>query len=168
MSQETWSFRDVRDHVSTVLTQVHLWWGRHIEPLEKLPEALDAAARILDHDVPAGVRQLEAITTQIGRLKAEMAALETDVAAARERASAAIQEARDAEQAARAAIADSETRAASRETDLTAEWDAKRAHLVADYNGQLSALSDDVRRLRVGRDELQAEVEALRRKFAEF
>ena len=168
MAQETWSIREVQDQVRNLLTQTHAWITRNVEPFEKLPEALDAAARILEQDLPAAKQEVEGLTRFIQELRAEVPILEAQAAAARTRTATLVQQAQDAQRDAERTIVSAMARAKDEQEALAsfAEQERlRREREAAEHRAQLHAELDT---LAAQKTRMEAEIEALRKKFASF
>ena len=166
MGQETWSIREVQDQVRNLLGQAQAWYGRNIEPFEKLPEALDAAARILEQDLPAGIAELDRLTAQMAGLRASMPDVQADVTAAQARVRAAREEAEAAEQASHERIRQAHGLADARETELTRVFEFKGATLEREAAVRRETLAQDLARLEQQKQDLEAAITALKAKFA--
>ena len=165
MGQETWSIREVQDQVRTLLGQAQAWYGRNIEPFEKLPEALDAAARILEQDVPAGRLELDHLTGELAALRASMPDVQADVAQAQARVRAALEAAVAAEQASADRIIHANRLADARETELTRAFEFRGATLEREAAARREALTAEIAALEAKKTALDQAIAALRAKF---
>ena len=166
MGQETWSIREVQDQVRNLLGQAQAWYGRNIEPFEKLPEALDAAARILEQDLPAGIVELDRLTAQMAALQASMPDVQADVSQAQARVRVALEAAVAAEQASTDRIVHANRLADARETELTRAFEFKGATLERDAAARRETLGQEIAHLEQQKRELEAAITALKAKFA--
>ena len=166
MGQETWSIREVQDQVRTLLGQAQAWYGRNIEPFEKLPEALDAAARILEQDVPAGRVEVDRLTEQLAALRASMPDVQADVSQAQARVRVALEAAVAAEEASTDRIVHANRLADARETELTRAFEFRGATLEREAAVRRETLEQDLARLEQQKRDLEAAITALKAKFA--
>ena len=166
MGQETWSIREVQDQVRNLLGQAQAWYGRNIEPFEKLPEALDAAARILEQDLPAGIAELDRLTAQMAGLRASMPDVQADVSQAQARVRVALEEAVAAEEASTDRIVHANRLADARETELTRAFEFRGATLEREATARRETLAQDLARLEQQKRDLEAAITALKSKFA--
>ena len=165
MGQETWSIREVQDQVRTLLGQAQAWYGRNIEPFEKLPEALDAAARILEQEVPAGRLELDRLTGDLAALRASMPDVQANVAQAQARVRVALEAAVAAEQASADRIIHADRLADARETELTRAFEFRGATLEREAAARREALTAEIAALEAKKTALDQAIAALRAKF---
>lgn len=154
--------------IREILDQLRNYHAKQVKPFEKLPQVIEAAVQIIEHDLPAAKRELENLSGFIAKLRDETPDVEAEARAAQVRVTVSQKEAAAAEDAARTRIAEADTRAQDRETMFTREDQARRLELETDYNERVSTMADDIKRLTAQRDALTEEVAALRQKFSRF
>mgnify|MGYP001568285503 CR=1 FL=1 len=142
--------------------------GKFLRPLERLPQALETAIQIIEHDLPAAKREWESLTGLIQTLREDTPKVQAAQAEAKQRMTNVQRQANEAEAAAQIRIQEAEGRAKQREAALDQQYDDKQVAHEAKYNAAAAMLGDEIRSLEETRDRLQQEVTGLRNKFAAF
>lgn len=151
--------------IREVLDQLRTYHAKNVKPFEKLPQVIEAAVQIIEHELPAAKRELDNLSEMLMKLRAETPDVEAAASASKERVQQANEAAVAAEREAQGRIGTAERAAAAREVQLTREWEHKGATLEREYTARADTLSNEIIALETKKAALDQAIAALRAKF---
>ena len=153
---------DIRE----VFDQLRTYYTKNVKPFEHLPEVIEAAIQVIEHDLPAARKELEGLSTFVRDLRASVPDVETEVAAAKGRVQAALDEAALVEQRCQERVTVAQQAAESQTTQLTRDFEHKGATLERDYTTRRAAIEQEILVLEKTKRDLEIDLAALKAKFA--
>ena len=152
---------DIRE----VFDQLRTYYTKNVKPFEKLPEVIDAAIQVIEHELPAARKELERLTQGRDALRASMPDVERAVADATARVTTAQEAATAAEAASGQRIARAEQAAGERETGLRRDFEFQAATLEREHTARRTALEEAITGLDAYKKELEDAVAGIEAKF---
>ena len=152
---------DIRE----IFDQLRTYHTKNVKPFEKLPEVIDAAIQVIEHDLPAAKRELEHLTTFVQELRASVPDVETEVNASKARVDTAQEQAIVAEDESKKRIGVAERLAEAREIQLVREFEHKGATLQREHDTRKEELEIEIMALEAKKAKLDTAIAAVRAQF---
>ena len=153
---------DIRE----VFDQLRTYHTKNVKPFEKLPEVIETAIQIIEHDLPAAQHAVTALTEELAALRAQHPDVQAAVAAARARVQTAEATADAAERTSGEKIRAADRLAQAREIELVRDFEHKGATLERTFNERRDVLTAEIAALEARKTELDQALAALETHFA--
>jgi chromosome segregation ATPase len=152
---------DIRE----VFDQLRTYYAKNVKPFEKLPEVIEAAIQVIEHELPAARKELDRLSQVLADLRGSIPDVETEVAQAKARVKTAQDDAGAAESSAKERTANAERLFQSRDIELTRSFEHKGATLQRDYETRKEEIETELMALEAKKAKLDQAIAAVKAQF---